>query len=65
MAGNSTSNNKTTASASKAADSGRVMNTDQSPRASFKARFKYYSIMGPSMNPSNSGAGSQPSLVNK
>ena len=65
MAGNNTINNNKTPMAKRAADKGRVTNTDQSPRASFKARFKYSSNIGPKIKPSNKGAGSQPSLLNK
>ena len=47
------------------ADSGRVTSTAQEPRDSSKARRRFSSIIGPRMNPSSSGAGSHPSLMNR
>ena len=43
---------------------GRVTNTDGSPREMVIALRKFSSSMGPSTNPSNSGAGSHRSLMN-
>ena len=51
------------ASPSSVADSGRVTSTLQSPRDKSSARRRFYSIIGPRMKPSSSGAGSMPSLM--
>ena len=65
MAGISTITSSSAAAASRPADSGRVTNTLQSPRESSSARRRFYSIISPRMKPSNNGAGSAPSLMNR
>ena len=60
--GNITTTTINAAAINSADESGRVRKVVQSPRESSKARRRFYSIIGPRMKPSSSGAGSQPSL---
>ena len=62
MDGSVTTMTISSAAISRPADSGRVAKVVQSPRDSSSARRRFYSIIGPRMKPSSSGAGSQLSL---
>ena len=58
MAGNATMAISNAAAISNPADKGRVTKVEKSPRESSMARRRFSSIIGPSTNPSSSGAGS-------